>query len=117
MVETKKIKDEELEQVNGGLIFVDTRYPVASDFYDQVGDRTWFYVYFPSCNKSFNIEFEVVGLGYKVTGTKFDRIFASLYYKLQTVDRSLCEFDGWYGSNGLFGSRDKISEDGMVVVV
>ncbi len=117
MSEKKELKDEQLEEVNGGLIFVNTRYPVVSDFYDQVGDRTWMNVYFPSCNKTFNIEFEVAGLGYKVTAVKFDRIFASLYYKLHTVDRTLCEFDGWYGTNGLFGDREKISEEGMVTVV
>ncbi|GEM_PF-2701370 len=116
MSEKKELKDEQLEEVNGGLIFVNTRYPVASDFHDQVGDRVSFYTFYPNGNAKY-IACEVVGLGYKVTGMKFDRIFASLYYKMQTVDRTLCEFDGWYGSKEpLSGERKKESEEGMVTV-
>lgn len=95
MSDKKELNNEELQEVSGGIPYLGTGEPTVNNFYHHVGDRIN-YGQFVDGNWVSGITYTVVALGKLYTGGNAYVKGYSLYYKLETVDRSKSYLDGWY---------------------
>jgi len=92
----KELNNEELEKVSGGTPYLFPAPPSPASFAHQVGEQIYNKLYDETYGQHFWVRFNVVGLGAKNIKNIHNLYSCELFYKLETVDRTISKYDGWY---------------------
>jgi len=117
MSKDKQLNNEELEKVSGGVPYIGITEPNEGHFYHHVGDSISYHVYGTPDKSLPRVDFTVVALGKKLTGSQGLVVGYSLLYKLEAKNRSQSSYDGWYDlvPCGFDTCVQKAPDDGIVV--